>query len=204
MEEDVNTAIADERDALLDLVKHPSAAYSTLFTARARLDIVVKDLAPVDLGTGPDPTAELEAAVRLDQQASFDADARKDKKALPLIREALAKKKAALRMLEQVTVTPPSGSSLEACAIQSSPTQDEVKVGGPAGTTGSVIFAVGSATPQARTFSLNATAPFAFVGPFVAPTAGFATITVQVNATERIALTIPANSSPASDCTLHP
>jgi hypothetical protein len=107
--------------------------------------------------------------------------------------------------------TATTSSSLKACAIQTSPTQDEVKVGeqGQAGAEGAVLFNAGG-TPQARTFILGNTTPIpdAFVGPFTAPTSGFATITISLTtlsgASQTFNLTIPANSQPASDCPLGP
>jgi hypothetical protein len=102
------------------------------------------------------------------------------------------------------------GSSLKACAFQTSPTQDEVKVGeqGAGSQQGAVAFDTGSGTPQARTFILRNVTPIpdAFVGPFTAPTSGFATITVTLNPTptgppQTLSFTFPANSASSSDCT---
>ena len=106
--------------------------------------------------------------------------------------------------------TDPTSVGLKACAIQTSPTQDIVKVGeaGEAGAQGAVIFDNGSGTPQARTFILGNTTPIpdAFVGPFTAPTSGSATITVTLTTptlgSQKITLTFPANSPSHSDCTL--
>jgi hypothetical protein len=104
------------------------------------------------------------------------------------------------------------GSALKACAIQTGPTQDEVKVGeqGAAGAQGAVVFNTGG-TPQARTFILANVTPIpdAFVGPFTAPTSGSATITVTLNTTptgppQTLTFDFPANSTPASDCTFPP
>jgi hypothetical protein len=102
-----------------------------------------------------------------------------------------------------------TGSALKACAIQAGPTQDLVKVGeqGAAGAQGAVVFNTGG-TPQARTFILANVTPIpdALVGPFTAPTSGFATITVTLNLTptgppQTFNFTFPANSASSSDCT---
>jgi hypothetical protein len=106
---------------------------------------------------------------------------------------------------------PQTTSSLQACAVQASPTQDFVKVGeaGEAGAEGGVVFN-GGGTPQPRTFILRNVTPIpdAFVGPFTAPTTGSATITVTLTTltaeSQTLTFTFPANSTPASDCTLPP
>jgi hypothetical protein len=105
--------------------------------------------------------------------------------------------------------TAPPSVGLKACAIQTSPTQDMVKVGeaGEAGAQGAVVFDNGNGTPQARTFILGRTTPIpdAFVGPFAAPASGSATITVTLTTptggTQKLTLTFPANSTQHSDCT---